>query len=159
MRLPRLDYAAFVARGISPSMARFLTATKHPVPSLDILVRPISSNWDYRVPPGVEDVVGLWDENSDAYVRWKRSGQTEYVLLPHDDPEPELVARTEQGLLAELTRRCHEMLDWSNEDADASLVRQCAAYIGFRHVEPLLDYMAEGDDDDLNFRAEFGDLE
>jgi hypothetical protein len=162
MRLPRLDYGAFVGRGVSPPVARFLSAAKHPIPSLDILVRPLSA-WDYFIPPGVQDVVGLWDDNADAFVRWKRGGEIEYVLLAHDDPEPVLVAHTEQGLLADLTRRYHEMLDWSDEEAAEELVRQCAEYIGFRHVEPLLDYLAESGDETGDFaeefRGEFGSLE
>ena len=55
-------------------------------------------------------MIGLWQENADAYARWTRAGQQEFVRLYHDEPQHTLVAWTEQGLLAELARGYFEFL-------------------------------------------------
>src|SRR5436305_916908 len=54
------------------------------------------------VPDDVSAVYPLWTRNADVFALWVRDGQIEYVRLSHDTPEPELQARSEQGLLAHL---------------------------------------------------------
>jgi hypothetical protein len=108
VRLIPLDYESLIQWGISAPGARFITAKKHPIPEFDIFVRPVYEGWDYYVPPNASNVIGLWDSNADAYARWLRGGYQEFVRLYHDDPEHTVVAWTEQGLLAELTRQYFE---------------------------------------------------
>jgi hypothetical protein len=161
MRLALLGYEELIRRGFSEPVARFITAERHPVRHFDILVRPVDPGWDYYIPPGAEEVLGLWDQNADAYCRWRRRGVREFVVLHHDEPEHTLVAWTEQGLLAELVRQFHEMLDWADEAACLGQVRACADYVGFRHTDRLLDYLAtDSETTDFlgEFRALFGSL-
>jgi hypothetical protein len=115
MRLAMLDHEQLIRRGVTEPVAQFITAERHPVNHFDIFVRPINPQWDYYLPPGVEDVIGLWDQNADAYTRWRRAGVQEFIVLHHDAPYYTFVAWTEQGLLAELVRQYHEMLDWHDE--------------------------------------------
>jgi hypothetical protein len=152
-----LDYEELVRRGVSRPVARFTTAKQHPIENFDIFVRPVSETWDYNVPPDAREVVGLWDQNADAYARWVRNGATEFVLLHHDDPDYTLVAGTEQGLLAELARQYFEFLDWHDEAEAGRRFTAFTEYIGFRHGAALEQYLV-ADSDTADFHAEFRSL-
>ena len=154
MRLPSLGYDALIARGVSSPVARFITAERHPIREFDIFVRPVYEGWDYNVPEDAADVVGLWDENADAFARWTRGGQQEFVHLYHDDPEYTLIAWTEQGLLAELARRYFEFLDWHAEATDRRRYLAFCEYIGFRHAAALESFLAV-ESHPGDFHAEF----
>lgn len=163
MVLTPLSYDELIEKGISAPVARFITAKTHPIEDFNIFVRPLGGpdrmgGWDYHVPPGVEDVVGLWEDNADAYCRWRRRGRVEFVLLFHDDPEHELLAWTEQGLLAHLVRQYLEVYD-GPEGGELAFVR----YLGFRHMDKLeafFDKWREGSGGDWEeaFRDELGRL-
>lgn len=157
MRLPLLDHEQLIRQGVSEPVARFITAQRHPIRHFDIFVQPINSRWDFYVPPEAEAVIGLWDLNADAYCRWQRGGAQEFVHLYHDEPDHTLVAWTEQGLLAELVRQYHEMLDWHDEAACLLAVQGCANYAGFRHTDRLIEYLAT-DSDITDFHEEFRSL-
>jgi hypothetical protein len=162
MHLALLDHGQLIRRGVSEPVARFITAGHHPIRNFDIFVRPIDPHWDYYLPPGVEEVLGLWDQNADAYARWRRGGVQEFIILHHDDPDPTLVAWTEQGLLADLVRQYHEMLDWHDEAECLQHVQAFAEYVGFRHTDRLVGYLAtESETSDFigEFRSVFGRLE
>lgn len=157
MRLVPLDYGTLVRQGVSGPVARFITTKQHPIRNFDIFARPVSEIWDYNVPPDARDVIGLWDQNADAYVRWIRNGVIEFVVLHHDDPDYTLVAWTEQGLLAELTRQDFEFLDWHDETECRRWFAAFSEYIGFRHATALERYMAT-DSDTVDFHGEFRSL-
>ncbi len=161
MRLISLGHDQLVQRGVSASVARFLTARQHPIPEFDIFVRPVDEWWDYNIPANAADVVGLWDTNADAYARWTRAGQQEFVLLYHDGPEHTVVAWSEQGMLAELARQYFEFLDGHDEAADRRRYETFTAYIGFRHARLLESYLAVDAhvaDFHEEFRSRFGRL-
>lgn len=163
MILTPLGYDELIEKGISASLAHFITATGHPIEDFDIFVRPLRApdefcSWDYHVPPGVEDAVGLWEYNADVYCRWRRRGRIEFVLLFHDDPEHELLAWTEQGLLAHLVRQYLEVYD-GPKGGELAFVE----YVGFRHMDKLeafFDRWTEGCGNDKweEFRNELGRL-
>jgi hypothetical protein len=164
MRLECLTYKELIREGVSEPVARFVTAEVHPIKNFDIFAGPINPGWDYAIPSAVDNVVGLWDRNANAYCRWVRHGRREFVLLYHDDPNHEVVAYSEQGLLAELVRGYHEGQNWSIEDETAceELVRSFADYVGFRYVDQLLMYMEtppRTSDFHAAFLAVFGRLE
>jgi hypothetical protein len=117
----------------------------------------VYEGWDYNVPADATDVIGLWDENADAYARWTRVGQQEFVHLYHDAPEHTVVAWSEQGFLADLARRYFEFLDWHDEAAARQRYVAFTEYIGFRHAAELETYMAE-DSHTTDFFAEFSSL-
>jgi hypothetical protein len=161
VQLTQLDYDALLNHGVSPELARLVTSAEHPIRDASIFVRPIHEQWDYNVPADASDVVGLWDENADATVRWTRGGQTEYVHLYHDEPEHSVVAWSEQGVLAELARRYFEFLDWHDEEADRRKYEAFAQYIGFRHAAALEAYLVvDSPTTDFlgDFRSRFGRL-
>lgn len=157
LHLPLLDFGQLIHHGVAESVARFVTAERHPIKNFAIFVRPINPSWDYYIPPGTKDVLGLWDENADAVCRWVRYGVQEFIVLHHDDPEHTLVAWTEQGLLAELVRNYHEHLDWHDEAHDLEQVRAFANYVGFHHTERLVNYM-QTDSETTDFLTEFRNL-
>jgi hypothetical protein len=162
MRLESLTFEELIREGVSEPVARFVTTEVHLIKNFDIFAAPINPGWDYAIPSGVDNVVGLWDRNADAYCRWIRHGRREFVLLYHDDPNYEVVAYSEQGLLAQLVRSYHESLNWSDESACEELVRGFADYVGFRYVNELLMYLEtpQGTTDfHAAFLAVFGSLE
>jgi hypothetical protein len=158
VRLVTLDYESLLQHGVSTPVARFVTATEHPIRDFDIFVRPVYEGWDYYVPPNAGRVIGLWDENADAYARWERSGQQEFVKLYHDDPEYTVVAWTEQGLLADLARKYFEFLNWHDEATDSVRYDRFAGYIGFRHSAELFKYLAAESHPTTDFLGEFRSL-
>jgi hypothetical protein len=139
MRLLALTYEELVAHGVNAAFARVLTEPKRYHPDLTIMVG--KTNWDYFVPSNASEVVPLWDQNADSYVRWKRNGRTEFVRLYHDDPEWRLVAVSEQGVMCELWQSWVEFQDDENDEC-----RRFAEAIGFRHWEEALRLM-ESDDE------------
>lgn len=149
MRLKQLTYEEFTAEGLSPTTARFLTASSHPIPNFDIFVRPVNPRWDYWSPDEVANVVGLWDENADPYCRWTRRGTIEFVHIYHDEPGFRVVAESEQGILAYLFEEYYEFVDWHNESEACQEVRKFGDYIGFKgtgELVRLLDYYARNSD-------------
>jgi hypothetical protein len=158
VRLVPLAYESLLMAGVSAPVARFITAKEHPIREFDIFVRPVYEGWDYQVPPGAGGVIGLWEQNADAYARWERGGQQEFVELYHDDPAHAVVAWTEQGLLAELTRQYFESLDWHDEAGDRLRYDRFTEYIGFRHSAELISYLAVESHPTTEFHEEFRSL-
>jgi hypothetical protein len=62
---------------------------------------------------------------------WVRDGRTEFVRLCHDDPEPQVLARNEQGLLADL------FLALLGTDEPLKNLRKLAEVAGFRRMDEL----------------------
>lgn len=161
MRVPPQSYEELVARGVSPVIARFVTVGQHPIPNFDLFVRPIQEGWEYAIPADAVNVVGLWDENADAFARWTRGGELEFVQLYHDDSDHALIAWTEQGLLADLARRYYEFLNWHDEAGDRARYLAFCDYIGFQHAAALDAFLATGsqtEDFHVAFRSRFGRL-
>lgn len=128
MQLRSLTYDELVARGIDRRFARILSDPGSYHSDLGILVG--QTDWDYYIPEGVTEVVPMWDANSDTFVRWTRTGTTEYVWLLHDDPKWLLIATSEQGIKAKLWQ------DWIEfQDANDAECRRFAAAIGFRYCD------------------------
>ena len=97
------------------------------------------------------DIVPLWDSNADSFVRWTRAGTIEYVWLFHDDPKWILIARSEQGVMAELWQQWAEF-----QESDEECLRFADA-IGFRYAEEGLKII-ENDSDTINrWRLELTD--
>lgn len=158
MRLVPLDYESLLQHGVSAPVARFITVMEHSIREFDIFVRSVYEGWDYYVPPDASGVIGLWDQNADAYARWERGGLREFVKLYHDDPEHTVVAWTEQGLLAELARQYFEFLDWHDEPEDRLRYDRFTEYIGFRHSAELFTYLAVESHETTDFQEEFRSL-
>jgi hypothetical protein len=62
---------------------------------------------------------------------WVCDGRTEFVRLYHDDPQPQVLARNEQGLLADLFRALLESAEPMEN------LRKLADLAGFRHMDEL----------------------
>lgn len=128
MQLRALTFDELVDRGVDRRFAQILSYPDSYHPDLRILIG--KTDWNYFVPPGVTDVVPLWDSNSDSFVRWTRNGATSYVWLFHDDPDWSAVAASEQGIKGKLWQ------DWIEfQDADEDECYRFAAAIGFRHCK------------------------
>jgi hypothetical protein len=65
---------------------------------------------------------------------WVRRGKTEFVKLCHDDPEPELLVKNEQGFLADLFRRL-----WEDGESQKNL-QKLADITGFRFSKELAEW-------------------
>jgi hypothetical protein len=143
MQLKILNFEEFVATELKPTTAHFLTATEYPIPHFNIFVRPVNFHRQYWVPEGVDNVIGLWDENADPFCRWIRNGTIEFVQIYHDETGFQVVANTEQGLLACLFEKYYEFLDWRAEDKAYQAAREFGTYIGFAATEGLLHLLDE----------------
>lgn len=133
MRLNALSYDELTKNGVDPRFAGILVDPSSYHSDLAILVG--KTNWDYAVPPGVTNVVPLWDTNGDSFVRWARDGKVEYVWLFHDDPNWELIAESEQGIKAKLWQ---EWIEFQDSDEEC---QRFADAIGFRHWEEGLELL------------------
>jgi len=133
MRLHSLTFDELKAAGVNAHLAQAIVNPNIIDPCLDIFIQDI--NWEYYISDDVESVVPLWSSNEDTYCRWRRNGETEYVLLFHDDPKFAILARTEQGLLAELYRQYWEFQDSGDDDVNDKKCRVFADAIGFEHRE------------------------
>ena len=149
MRIHSLPLDELIARGVSPSFARILCDPDSYHPNLSIHIG--TTNWDYFIPADATDIVPLWDSNADSFVRWTRAGTIEYVWLFHDDPKWILIARSEQGVMAELWQQWAEF-----QESDEECLRFADA-IGFRYAEEGLKII-EKDSDTINrWRLELTD--
>src|SRR5437016_1848910 len=82
-------FVDFVFLDPKPRQFRYLCESRH-------------SGWACFVPNDVSSVYPLWSCNADVTALWMRRGRLEFVELYHDDPEPRFLARTEQGVLAQV---------------------------------------------------------
>ena len=138
MHLRSFTYDELVSNGVNQSFARVLTDPEAYHPDLKFHIG--ETNWDYFVPEGVSEVVPLWDDNADSYVRWIRDGRREYVHLYHDDPNWTLIAKSEQGIMAKLWQGWVEFQD-TDEDC-----QRFADAIGFRHCQAGLRILQQETD-------------
>lgn len=125
MRIKSLTKEELSSHGVDQAFSKILSDPKEYHPDLDITIGKV--NWDYYIPEGVEEIVPLWDTNTDAYVRWKRKGKTEYVFLDHESPEWRFVASSEQGIMAVLWNQ------WCEFQEDDEELERFARAIGFKH--------------------------
>ena len=138
MHLESLNYDVLVSKGINRKFAEILSNPKEFHEDLTIHVSEIS--WDYFIPDNVTDVVPLWGQNANCYVRWLRNGKEEYVLLFHDDPEWSLVATSEQGIMAVLWSSWAE---FQENDSDICIF---ANALGFKYCfEALQEWETDYD--------------
>ena len=145
MRLQSLSYNEYLAAGLSPALARFASTSSHPIPNFDIFAAPV--DWDYFIPEGVAAIVPLWSSNADGYFRWIRNGRTEYVFVSHESSDWWVLAHSEQGILAELYRRCSESLQWDDKHEDQKKCDIFAAYIGFTRQREADNLLSNSSDD------------
>ena len=116
--------------GLSAKFVEFVFLDPKPKP-FRYWCEPRESGWPCFVPKSVSAVYPLWTRNADVFAVWVRDGRTEFVRLCHDNPEPQVVARNEQGLLADL------FLALLGTDEPLKNLRKLAGVAGFRHMDEL----------------------
>jgi hypothetical protein len=146
MRLKSFSEAEYLAAKVSPSIARFVTSSSHPIPNFDIFAAPV--DWDYFIPEDATDVIPLWSSNENGYIRWMRHERAEFVFVSHESPDWWILAYSEQGILAELYRRYSESHQWEDESDDQKKCDAFAAYIGFTFQKEA-DRLLKGCPDDF----------
>jgi hypothetical protein len=98
------------------------------------------SGWACCIPEAVSAVYPLWTSHADLTALWMHRGRLEFVKLYHDDPEPRVLARTEEGLLLELFLSLFEAEDWHDPAQSLSRLQEMAAVAGFRHLRELNEW-------------------
>jgi hypothetical protein len=93
---------------------------------------PRENGWPCEEPAGAEAVFPLWTCNADVTAAVVGGGRVRFFLLRHDEPEPEHLADSEQGLLARLFVSLIESVG-----ATPKGLRQAAQAAGFRHLDEL----------------------
>jgi len=116
--------------GLSPEFVEFVFLDPKPKRFRN-WCEPRDSGWPCFIPEDVSAVYPLWTCNADVCAVWVREDRLEFVTLCHDDPEPRVLARNEQGLLADLFRCLLE----TGESLDN--LRKLAKVAGFRHMDEL----------------------
>jgi hypothetical protein len=131
----RHDYEPqeLIDQGLSPKFVEFVFLDDKPKPFRN-WCEPREYGAPCEVPGDVTAVYPLWTCNMDVVALWLRDGQPEFVCLCHDNPDPQVLARTEQGLLAHLFRSLFE----GGETLKS--LRELAAVAGFRHVDELVKW-------------------
>jgi hypothetical protein len=125
--------------GLSPKFVEFVFLDPKPR-KFRSWCEPRGSGWPCHVPEDVDSVYALWTCNADVTAVWKRRGKLEFVKLYHDDPALTVVARTEQGLLADLFRQLLESEDWDDPDSALKRLRENAEVAGFKYLEELNEW-------------------
>lgn len=127
--------------GLSPKFVEFVFLDPKPK-QFRSWCEPRESGWPCYIPEEVSAVYPLWTENADVCAVWVREGQIEFVRLDHDNPEPVVLARSEQGLLLELFRYVRESEDWDDPAQSLNRLQQLAEVAGFRHMQELNEWHA-----------------
>jgi hypothetical protein len=134
----RADYEpqGLLDLGLSPQFVEFVFLDPKPG-RFQYWCESRHAGWACFVPEDVSGVYPLWSRNSDVTALWMRRGRLEFVTLCHDDPKPRFLARTEQGLLAQLFLGLLEAEDWRDHEQSLGRLRQMADVAGFRHLDKL----------------------
>ncbi len=149
MLLRSLPKGNLISQGVDPDFADLITNPKQFARNFDIFVG--KTYWDYFIPKGVRNVVPLWDQNADSYVRWERNGVVEFVKLYHDDPEWRFIAKSEQGLMAVLYQQYWES-DWIEDEEEFNQsCRQLAQLMGFKYWETAEELLRRDYDEFLTW--------
>jgi hypothetical protein len=119
--------------GLSPKFVEFVFLDPKPKRFRN-WCEPRDSGWPCFIPENVSALYPLWTCNADVSAVWVCAGRIEFVRLCHDDPEPVVVARSEQGFLADLFRALLE----TAEPLDN--LRKLAEVAGFRHMDALAQW-------------------
>lgn len=105
---------------------------------------------EMRFPEGVP-AEPLWQCEGWATAVRARDGRNEFVAFDSDNPEIwQVIAHSEQGLLANLFSDLIEDEDWEEEveESEAGL-RAAAEAVGFRHLDDLMAFAeAHAEDED-----------
>jgi len=134
----RVDYAPqeLVDLGLSPKFVEFVFLEPKPAGFREVCASR-HAGWPCYIPKDVAGAYPLWTCKGDAIAAWTRRGRREFVRLRQEDPAPRILARSEQGLLADLFRRLLESADWQHPTRSLQQLRQMAEVAGFRHLEEL----------------------
>lgn len=111
------SYDQWIASGVSPAFAGVLSDPADYHPDLAFTIQQVDGT--YLLPDDVTEVVPLWSVEGDAYVRWNRDGVSQYTWVSHEGSDWNLIARSEQGILAELFAAWIEMEE-SEEEPERS---------------------------------------
>lgn len=97
-------------------------------------------------PPDLEGALPLWQ--CEGWVTAFHGG--EFVGMDPKDPEArQVIARTEQGLLANLFSDLVEDEDWEEEEEEAmAALREAAEEVGFQHLDDLLAFQERHAEDE-----------
>jgi hypothetical protein len=123
--------------GLSPTLVEFIFLEPKPKPFVS-QCEPRDAGWACHIPDDVTAAWPLWTYNADVIAVWLRGGQRDFVQLPHDDPEPVPLAKTQEGLLARLFVTLIEDEDWKNRKACLRRLRTAAARVGFRSLDRVV---------------------
>jgi hypothetical protein len=95
---------------------------------------PADVPWLYATPDDVTDVYPLWNRDAEQCVLWIKNGERQFVWQYHDDPEHSVIARSEQGLLADLFITLYE------NEAEVDALRDAAVVVGFSHLDRMIAF-------------------
>jgi hypothetical protein len=129
----RADYTReeLLAIGLTPTLVDFVFTDPKPRPFIN-WCEPRESGWPCVVPEDAAAVYPLWTCNANVTAACMFGDRLRFVQLNHDDPEPEPLADTEQGLLARLFVPLIE-----SPRATPKGLRDAAALVGFLSLDEL----------------------
>jgi hypothetical protein len=132
-----------LALGLTADFVGFVFLEPKPRPFAS-WCEPRGSGWPCALPEDADAVFPLWSCNGDVTAAVVRGGRAAFVKLRHDDPTPEPLARSEQGLLARLFVGLIE-----SPRATPRGLRQAAQAAGFRHLDELVAWHERGGGEDF----------
>jgi hypothetical protein len=118
--------------GLSATFVGFVFLEPKPRPFTS-WCEPRGSGWLAELPESAEAIFPLWTCNADVTAAVSSGGRGRFFKLRHDDPQPEHLADTEQGLLARLFVGLIE-----SPRATTGGLHQAAQVAGFLHLDELV---------------------
>jgi hypothetical protein len=132
--------AELMAQGLSEKLATFVL--EHPRDGVfwywcgeNSSRWPANVPWPYATPDDVTDIYPLWNRDAEQCVLWIKNGERQFVWRYHEHPEPELIARTEQGLLADLFTTLYE-----DQEIEVDALRGAADLVGFSQLDRVIAF-------------------
>jgi hypothetical protein len=121
--------------GLDERFIAFLFAGSRPA-CFRYRVEDPGGGWTCNIPLECEAGYPLWSRNGDQTLLCAAPQRIYFVQGYHDDPQVTVVARTSQGLLADL------FIDsWEGEESDEAL-EEAARVCGFRFLGRVLGFCA-----------------
>jgi hypothetical protein len=93
-------------------------------------------------PPDPDRFIPLWQDSSGLVIGcWEKAGRVEFIRFSLEWPdEYDVVAYSEQGLLARIFADIVQYVDWNDEAATVELLREAAKTVGFAHLDEVLRF-------------------
>lgn len=119
--------------GLEPSFIEFVFATSRPS-YFQYRIEDPATGWTCFLPDNIDVAYPLWSTNADQTLVLISNGEVAFAKGWHDLADIEMLARSSQGVLAQLMNALVES-ELSQDDLEFA-----ASSCGFRYLDQLLEF-------------------